>query len=123
MRLVTLIHPDLDTEIEVPEVAVRIHERSGWRPKFSQIETTTLSSPEPSFVDGPLADAWASMTLADLRQYAAERGVDLGGATRKADVRAAIQEFEASASDDKAPAPVADNPTTTTNSPDTGEES
>lgn len=33
MRLVTLTHPDLEAEIEVPEISVRIHERSGWSRK------------------------------------------------------------------------------------------
>lgn len=123
MRLVTLTHPDLDAEIEVPEIAVRIHERSGWRPKYEQIDATPLGASEPSSIDGPLADPWASKTVAEMREHAAAHGIDLGGATRKADVRAAIEEFEASASDEKASAPVADNPTHPPTGPDSGEES
>ena len=41
--------------------------------------------------DGPTTTSVADMTLAELQDYAAAREIDLGDATKKADVRAAIE--------------------------------
>lgn len=53
-----------------------------WEVLASESTPTTMS-----ILDG--------MTLAQLREYADTNGIDLGGATKKADVRAAIEAVEA----------------------------
>lgn len=55
MRMVTMTHPDLDTEIEVPEISARIHERSGWRRKTPAKATATKATAAKK-APAPVAD-------------------------------------------------------------------
>lgn len=68
----------------------RGHPSLAWferRPQFS-VEWGDEPPPPPvPVVSVDLSD----LTLAELRAYAAENGIDLGGATRKADVLRALQ--------------------------------
>jgi hypothetical protein len=41
--------------------------------------------------DEPTANPIDKMTVEELKAYAAEKGIDLGDATKKADIRAAIE--------------------------------
>lgn len=56
------------------------------------VEALEVVEPEP--VELAEVVDMGGMTVADLVEYAAEAGIDLGGATRKADILAAIQASE-----------------------------
>ena len=63
-------------------------------PELGRTETQAENAAVNAAADKPLpltAEALESMTVAQLTAHAAERQIDLGGATRKADITAAIQ--------------------------------
>jgi len=69
----------------------RDHPSLAWferRPQFT-VEWGDEPPPRPA-TPAPSVDL-AALTVAELRAYAAENGIDLGGATRKADILRALQ--------------------------------
>lgn len=62
-----------------------------WFDRRSQftVEWGDAPPPPPPEVTTPTPDL-AALTVAQLREYAAENGIDLGTATRKADILAAV---------------------------------
>lgn len=58
-------------------------------------ETVTISDPEDEAATPATVSILDGMTVPQLKTYAANNGIDLGGATLKADIRAAIEAAEA----------------------------
>lgn len=62
----------------------------GYRLYKSQSGVESVFLPEDAAP--PASVPHADLTVAELRDYAAEKGVDLGDATKKADILAALQD-------------------------------
>jgi len=70
-----------------------VHRTNGTRVRVSEAMVSRMTAYRPES-QGPSGDPDESWTLAQLGEYAASHGIDLGGATRKADVLDAILESQ-----------------------------
>ena len=69
----------------------RGHPSLAWFERRSQFSVEWGDEPPPPRTVPVVSVDLAGLTLAELRAYAAENGIDLRGATRKADVLRALQ--------------------------------
>lgn len=106
-----VFHPNANAWQDVPSGAVAEWEKAGWQtakpehvddsgalppslPYVAQIQTVEQSDVEATPDEG--ASNLSSLTIPELSAYAAENGIDLGDATKKADIIAAIEAAPAS---------------------------
>lgn len=73
-------HPHRDDVAVIPDALEEQYAAKGWTP-------VTAAAPAVEVPDGEPSESW---TVAQLEAYAAANGVDLAGASRKADILAAI---------------------------------
>lgn len=71
---ITLTHPGKGRQVTVPENVAESYTSQGW---------VAEEAPTPAEQDSTPNPAWK---VEQLKAYAAERGIDLGDATKKADI-------------------------------------
>lgn len=89
---ITLKHPGKGRTVTVPDNVAESYISQGW---------VVPGSPAPAEPDSAPSNSWK---VAELKAYAKEHGVDLGDATKKADILTAIDAAASSEEDEDADA-------------------
>ncbi|WP_404474833.1 hypothetical protein [Microbacterium aerolatum] len=89
---ITLKHPGKGRTVVVPDAVAESYISQGW---------VVPGSPAPAEQDSAPSKSWK---VDELKAYADENGIDLGDATKKADILAAIETAASSEEDDDADA-------------------
>lgn len=76
---ITLTHPGKGRQVTVPDAVAESYVSQGW---------VVPGSPAPAEPDSAPSKSWK---VDELKAYAGEHGIDLGGATNKADILSVIE--------------------------------